>query len=135
MLSQLLTFGNSSQAISVADVQATGAVNLSTIAAFQATHVRIIPLSINGSGAMGVELYTPCAYAEYFAWQAGRGYTNGGYVGIDSTTWSVRTGFGALLTGTSYNALATRSGLLIRVLPATGLTWVSPQLDLTSYFW
>ena len=69
-------------------VQKTGAVTVLNISAVTAAFVRLVPWAWVGAPALRAELYTPCVFAEYFGWQAGRGISNG-VLNTSGTDWTL----------------------------------------------
>ena len=131
--STLFAFGDNTT-IGAAEVAATGSVamQLGTAAVF-ATHVRFTPLSSAGAWGLRVEVYTPCAYAAYFGWQAGRGYSGGALT--SGADWTLATNTLGALTSPTVSAVAEAQGLLVAGAVSSGIMWIGPVLDLSDYFW
>ncbi len=145
VVNNLFTYPNGTQGLQY--VNQTGNITMTGLAAFQAMYVRITPVACTGQPCLMWELYTPCAYAEYFGWQQGAGYYNtnqpqhmpaladwsfvGGVQDI-SGSYSTKT-----LALSGLVAICAGSGLVMTAFPPSvgGATWRGPALDTTNYVW
>ena len=130
----------SADARGLTDVQYTGTTTLVDTTAVQAAHVRLHALpDMQGQPArVLVELYTPCAYAEFFGWQPGRGLNLGTYTGMNltGTDWTlVQLNTQPFEASQDVTALTGPGGLAVTYFSTSYhvLWFIQKSIDLTIY--
>jgi hypothetical protein len=108
----------------ISEVQRTGVVYSRWASSIAAIAVRFVPVSWFGASiSMRVELYTPCAFAEFFGWQQTGLGASGGTVRTGAGDWTLRSGDRTSVVDSTVAASTGASGLRVTSFGFNGVTW------------